>query len=72
MGNGKDKLDFEYYSYRIEFQGRGLPHLHGALWLSRKFLDPKFGEGKTLQESNDTQAIIEHIVKKLISCETYN
>ena len=69
MGNGKDKLDFEYYSYRIEFQGRGLPHLHGALWLSRIFLDKYFGLGKTLQESDDTQAIIEHIVTKLISCE---
>ena len=59
----------EYYSYRIEFQGRGLPHLHGALWLSRTFLNKYFGEGKTLQESDDTQAIIEHIVDKLISCK---
>ena len=25
--------DVEHYSYRIEFQVRGLPHLHGVFWL---------------------------------------
>ena len=27
--------DIEHYSYRIEFQVRGLPHLHGVFWLTK-------------------------------------
>ena len=73
MGKGKDKLNFDHYSYRIEFQIRGLPHLHGALWLARTFLDGILGTNSTLQESchdrEKIQIIIEKIVKKLISCE---
>ena len=29
MKGGKDEPIFKYYSYRIEFQARGLPHVHG-------------------------------------------
>ena len=26
----------EYYAYRVEFQMRGMPHIHGVLWLNDK------------------------------------
>ena len=68
MGNGTD-IKFDHYSYRIEFQGRGLPHLHGVLWLCRKFLNDLFGENVTLQESKKSQEIIDEIVNKLITCK---
>ena len=29
MAGGKDKISFKYYSYRVEFQARGMPHIHG-------------------------------------------
>ena len=29
MKNDLDEPNFKYYSYRIEFQARGLPHIHG-------------------------------------------
>ena len=29
----------EHYSYRIEFQIRGLPHLHGVFWLKESYID---------------------------------
>ena len=69
MGKGKGKLTFEHYSYRIEFQIRGLPHLHGALWLCREDLDSWIGKDVTLQESKKYQKIIDEIVKKLITCK---
>lgn len=31
MGGGKDKISFKYYSYRVEFQARGMPHIHGKI-----------------------------------------
>lgn len=29
MAGGNDKISFKYYSYRVEFQARGMPHIHG-------------------------------------------
>ena len=29
MKNGTEEPSYKYYSYRIEFQARGLPHVHG-------------------------------------------
>ena len=31
MGGGKDKVPIKYWSYRVEFQARGMPHIHGKL-----------------------------------------
>ena len=68
MGNGTE-LKFDHYSYRIEFQIRGLPHLHGVLWLQREFLDEHIGKKVTLQESDKYPKIIDEIVNKLITCK---
>ena len=32
MGKGKDKVPISYYSYRVEFQARGMPHVHGKYY----------------------------------------
>ena len=73
MGSGKGKLPFQYYSYRIEFQARGLPHIHAVAWFKREeFLDLIIGEKTTLQESNKTEEIIKEIVQPLITCEIPN
>ena len=33
MARGKDKIPLTYYSYRVEFQARGFPHIHGVAWI---------------------------------------
>ena len=33
MGTKKTGLDVKNYCFRIEFQMRGMPHIHGVLWL---------------------------------------
>ena len=38
MKSGKNEPNFKYYSYRVEFQARGLPHIHGVLWLDIEWL----------------------------------
>ena len=41
----------ENYSYRIEFQVRGLPHLHGVFWLNEtKLNEYKDGNGNFIDE----------------------
>ena len=34
MGSNNTGLDVKNYSFRIEFQMRGMPHIHGVLWLN--------------------------------------
>ena len=31
LNNGPDEPNFSYYTFRVEFQARGLPHIHGNL-----------------------------------------
>ena len=33
MGLGEGTVPISHFSYRVEFQARGLPHIHGVLWL---------------------------------------
>ena len=55
MTSGKDEPQFKYYSYRIEFQGRGLPHVHGVLWLYIKWLkDFLFRQWEEMKKNDKT------------------
>ena len=38
MNSSGNEPSFSYYNYRIEFQARGLPHVHGVLWLDFNWL----------------------------------
>ena len=51
----------EHYSYRIEFQVRGLPHLHGVFWLNESKL-LKFKRGDEFDDAK-----IGGLIDKLIS-----
>lgn len=61
---------FKYYSYRIEFQARGLPHCHAVLWIGKEWLE-NFGLNLDLLEGIDTKEIEEKLIElidTLISC----
>ena len=65
MGRGLDKIPFRYYSYRVEFQARGMPHIHGVAWIEKDWLD---AHNVPNDLSNDPEkALI--LVENLISCE---
>ena len=55
--------DVEHYSYRIEFQVRGLPHLHGVFWL-------KQSEAENYQDENGEflDSEVPKLIDKWISC----
>ena len=38
MGQGKDKVKIKHYVFRIEFQARGMPHIHGVAWIDEECL----------------------------------
>ena len=33
LDKSEDGLQIKHYSYRVEFQARGMPHIHGVAWL---------------------------------------
>ena len=40
MKDGEGLLPVDFYTYRVEFQLRGMAHIHGCMWLNEKFLQP--------------------------------
>ena len=58
---------FDSHSYRIEFQIRGMPHVHGVLWLSQNELK------KVLDENNEYRIDkVPELIDKWISCSLEN
>ena len=55
----------EHFSYRIEFQVRGLPHLHGVFWLNESSIE-KYLNGNTFDDAPDT--FIGNFISQWISC----
>ena len=55
----------EQFSYRIEFQVRGLPHLHGVFWLNKSWLEDCLNGN----EFDDAPVkLIGHFINQWISC----
>ena len=64
LGSGKDKVPISHYSYRVEFQARGLPHIHGVCWIQKEYLE-------SMNIKNDLMDNEEAAIKladQLISC----
>ena len=53
----------EHFSYRVEFQARGLPHIHGVCWIAKEYLADKGITGDLIE--NEDAAI--EIAKEMIS-----
>ena len=50
-----------YYSYRIEFQLRGMPHLHGVFWLNKKEIEHCIDENGEYKDKEITELIDEWV-----------
>ena len=66
MGKGKDKVSFLYYTYRIEMQDRGLPHVHGVAWIDPEWLESEHEIHGNLIDSPENEVI--KLTDKLVSC----
>ena len=53
MGGGKNKIPFQYYSYRVEFQARGMPHIHGVAWIDPDYIAGKSSTGHLCDFADD-------------------
>ena len=66
MARGKDKIPLTYFSYRVEFQARGFPHIHGVAWIDTKCLVEDFG---IKGDFRDYPRQVEKLTDELISCQ---
>ena len=65
MAHGKDKINLAYYSYRVEFQARGMPHIHGVAWIDEDVLATREITGYLCDHPRKT----EELAIELLSCE---
>ena len=66
MAGGNDKVPFKYFSYRVEFQARGMPHIHGVAWISPEYLHKNKLNGH-LCDLDENKLI--DLVESLVTCE---
>ena len=65
LGKGKEKVPIEHYSYRVEIQARGMPHIHLVAWIEKEYLE-KMG---IYGELSDHIKEAEVLADLLISCK---
>ena len=65
MDKGEKGLNIRYYMYRVEFQARGMPHIHGCAWLQGHVIKGYFKEG-TFEYKVDK---LPKLIDTMISCE---
>ena len=67
MKSDKSGLNIKHFCYRIEFQARGMPHIHGVLWLERDSIK-KYLINEDGFEFNQIE--VPKFIDKVISCSS--
>ena len=65
LGRGNGKVTISHYSYRVEFQARGLPHIHGVCWIEKEEL---LRRGITGDLSENDEAAVK-LADDLVTCK---
>ena len=61
LGKGDGKVPIEYYSYRVEIQARGMPHIHLVAWIEKAFLE-NMGIHGDLADYKETEALADLLI----------
>ena len=67
MKSDKSGLNVKNFCYRIEFQARGMPHIHGVLWLENESIRTYLIDENGF-EFDPTE--VPKFIDKIISCST--
>ena len=65
MGKGKGKIKLAHFSYRVEFQARGMPHIHGVAWIDEDELASRQINGYLCDHPKEA----EDLALEMLSCE---
>jgi hypothetical protein len=61
LGEGEGSIPYSYYCYRVEFQARGMPHIHGILWIDNQYMEKYLVPGKKLEYADNVTELIDNI-----------
>ena len=67
LGSGQERMHIKHFSYRVEIQIRGMPHIHGVFWLDKGWLKEKFEIEGPLSENNHDK--VTRLADYFISCK---
>lgn len=62
------KKGIKNYCYRVEFQMRGLPHIHGVAWLDQESTKDCLDDKGLFREDKDGEAFIITLIDKWTKC----
>ena len=65
MGTGNDKINLAHFTYRVEFQARGMPHIHGVAWICKEELEKRDISGYLCDHPKEA----EKLADELLSCQ---
>ena len=65
MDQGDEGMHVHYFTYRVEFQMRGLPHIHGVAWMDKEFLEPYMMEDGFTYDLDK----LPELVDRFVTCE---
>jgi hypothetical protein len=63
MNQGPKGMHLKTYMYRVEFQGRLAPHIHGCAWMKDDAIRPYLIEGSSVYTEE-----IPDLINKFVSC----
>ena len=63
MGSGRGKIPFVHFTYRVEFQARGMPHIHGVAWI-----EPATLEKYTMSDTFEFTDNVTELIDSLMTC----
>ena len=69
-----EEKEVKYYTYKVEFQHRGAPHIHGVLWLDLDKLEEMNADLKIADDPGDSKPFpsLKSAFQKLKSDEELN
>ena len=59
------------YAYRIEFQMRGLPHIHGVAWIDKDQIKDCLGEDGLFRTDDEGEEHLIKLINEWTSCSLY-
>ena len=62
------KKGIKNYCYRVEFQMRGLPHIHGVAWLDQEMTKDCLDENGLFREDKEGEPYIINLIDKWTKC----
>ena len=66
------KKGIRCYVYRVEFQMRGLPHIHGVAWLESEEIKDCLAEDGVFREDPEGEEFLINLINKWYQCSLYS